>query len=599
MKFFSKSKFFGVALVTFMSVGYTACDGSGVSCDSKEMKNLLAESIKADIIENSPKNLVERFEKIKIIFDDIVTKEKYKLGEKEQGYYGVNFLEVRACGAKTKVQLDTGDTLSYDGELIYMTQLIEGGELGVTTDLNASSSKLYREWVKDIKKNLQDYYSGKGIMIDGKRKGGCNGSYQEKDKNGEITLDGACENGLKMGAWKYYSNGFLIQEENYKDGLLNLVKFYDRSQDNKIIATADYVDGKLNGFIKTYANDGSLMKAIPYKNGVIDGIGFDIQFRSFGRFGDFSDITIDARSESRKDINEIKRDSNYQTPDYFEVVNGEDIVHRFYGYGEDANEVAIGNGLISVGVYGRLTSCRVKTKEELSDCLHRIMVRSESIQIKNLDLRLRGSYLGDFIEFGLYKNGEQIGSGKFMIETGEVVFGRCGQGKCEETFKELIDKSAYKQQIYDILSGKKTTKFDNPTQSKSSAEKVVKPQNTSEISSEVPNSATPNEQSTNKTQNSAETSASKQSGTKEQIKPSFDCSKASTNAEKLVCSDNELASLDNELSKAYSNARNSLDSAGKKKLTSEQKAWLATYNKCVDKECVKQNLEKRINELRK
>ena len=34
-------------------------------------------------------------------------------------------------------------------------------------------------------------------------------------------------------------------------------------------------------------------------------------------------------------------------------------------------------------------------------------------------------------------------------------------------------------------------------------------------------------------------------------KPSFDCAKASTNAEKLVCSDDELARLDNELANSY------------------------------------------------
>ena len=77
-------------------------------------------------------------------------------------------------------------------------------------------------------------------------------------------------------------------------------------------------------------------------------------------------------------------------------------------------------------------------------------------------------------------------------------------------------------------------------------------------------------------------------------KPSFDCAKASTNAEKLVCSDDELARLDNELANAYKNARNSLDNASKKQLTNEQKSWLKTYNQCTDKECVKYHLQMRI-----
>lgn len=77
-------------------------------------------------------------------------------------------------------------------------------------------------------------------------------------------------------------------------------------------------------------------------------------------------------------------------------------------------------------------------------------------------------------------------------------------------------------------------------------------------------------------------------------KPSFDCDKASTNAEKIVCSDDELARLDNELANAYKNALNSLDNASKKQLTNEQKSWLKTYNQCTDKECVKYHLQMRI-----
>lgn len=109
-----------------------------------------------------------------------------------------------------------------------------------------------------------------------------------------------------------------------------------------------------------------------------------------------------------------------------------------------------------------------------------------------------------------------------------------------------------------------------------------------------------NANETPNTQNADEvkTSTNEQSPATEQIKPSFDCAKASTSAEKLVCSDNELANLDNELSKAYTNARNLLDNAGKKELTSEQKAWLETHNQCADKECVKQSLQKRIELLK-
>lgn len=81
------------------------------------------------------------------------------------------------------------------------------------------------------------------------------------------------------------------------------------------------------------------------------------------------------------------------------------------------------------------------------------------------------------------------------------------------------------------------------------------------------------------------------------VKPSFDCNKASTTTERLVCSDDELASLDLQLANAYKNARNSADIAGKKKILNEQKIWLKAYNLCNDKDCVKQNLEQRIKDL--
>lgn len=124
-----------------------------------------------------------------------------------------------------------------------------------------------------------------------------------------------------------------------------------------------------------------------------------------------------------------------------------------------------------------------------------------------------------------------------------------------------------------------------------------------------PNTAnTPSDESVNLNENSSENVAqnSTQDDTpsesvdltpSQNTKPSCDCAKANTNAEKLVCSDDELARLDNELANAYKNARNSLDSASKKQLANEQKSWLKTYNQCDDKPCVLHNLQIRIKTL--
>lgn len=81
-----------------------------------------------------------------------------------------------------------------------------------------------------------------------------------------------------------------------------------------------------------------------------------------------------------------------------------------------------------------------------------------------------------------------------------------------------------------------------------------------------------------------------------EIRPSFNCAKASTNAEKLVCSDAELASLDVSLSAAYKqHLSNSGDRTASKK---EQVAWIKSLNAtCSDVECMKDEYQKRINVL--
>ena len=56
------------------------------------------------------------------------------------------------------------------------------------------------------------------------------------------------------------------------------------------------------------------------------------------------------------------------------------------------------------------------------------------------------------------------------------------------------------------------------------------------------------------------------------VSPSFDCTKASNNAEKLVCSDNQLAQLDLELTATYTKVRDR--SADPSKLKADQIAWI-------------------------
>lgn len=78
---------------------------------------------------------------------------------------------------------------------------------------------------------------------------------------------------------------------------------------------------------------------------------------------------------------------------------------------------------------------------------------------------------------------------------------------------------------------------------------------------------------------------------------SFDCAKASTILEKLICSDKELNALDDALGKAY---WNTLDKAtDRDALKSDQRAWLrSTLRPCgTDKACLMPAYKKRIAAL--
>lgn len=79
---------------------------------------------------------------------------------------------------------------------------------------------------------------------------------------------------------------------------------------------------------------------------------------------------------------------------------------------------------------------------------------------------------------------------------------------------------------------------------------------------------------------------------------SFNCDKAQSKVEKLICSDAELSSIDNNLAKAYKDALAKRNSVEMEKLKSSQKYWLKhTRNVCDDLLCLKQAYSIRLSEL--
>ena len=80
-------------------------------------------------------------------------------------------------------------------------------------------------------------------------------------------------------------------------------------------------------------------------------------------------------------------------------------------------------------------------------------------------------------------------------------------------------------------------------------------------------------------------------------RPSFDCAKASTGSERLICSSAELSAADVELDKAYRAARRA--ARNKALMTAQQAIWRKSIrDACSDVECMLRAHEQRISELR-
>ncbi len=84
------------------------------------------------------------------------------------------------------------------------------------------------------------------------------------------------------------------------------------------------------------------------------------------------------------------------------------------------------------------------------------------------------------------------------------------------------------------------------------------------------------------------------------VTPSFDCSKAEKNWEKLTCADNELAAAEREAARLYALASNALNAMpGFEQLLESQGKWKTQLATCFDRECVAEMFVRRIHQLRR
>lgn len=88
------------------------------------------------------------------------------------------------------------------------------------------------------------------------------------------------------------------------------------------------------------------------------------------------------------------------------------------------------------------------------------------------------------------------------------------------------------------------------------------------------------------------------------VKPSFDCAKAGSDAEEMVCSDRSLAKLDNEMTRLFALAEKDANilPAARAELKAMQRGWIKGRDDCWKagnkRQCVLASYGMRIHELR-
>src|SRR3954447_13908329 len=80
---------------------------------------------------------------------------------------------------------------------------------------------------------------------------------------------------------------------------------------------------------------------------------------------------------------------------------------------------------------------------------------------------------------------------------------------------------------------------------------------------------------------------------------SFDCTKATQPAERLICADGALSALDEALAAEYARARAAVSEEGRKQLRDNQRSWLKYVNgTCRTTACMSNAYQERLTSLK-
>ena len=113
--------------------------------------------------------------------------------------------------------------------------------------------------------------------------------------------------------------------------------------------------------------------------------------------------------------------------------------------------------------------------------------------------------------------------------------------------------------------------------------------NLSTLQAQLKKVGTPTQASTPSTQS---TQTNVPAGGSTSTSPSFDCRKATTTVEKLICTNPELSKLDVSLAETYKEAVSKAPS-----IRDDQRSWNVEKNKCTNTDCLKTAYEDRISQL--
>ena len=81
--------------------------------------------------------------------------------------------------------------------------------------------------------------------------------------------------------------------------------------------------------------------------------------------------------------------------------------------------------------------------------------------------------------------------------------------------------------------------------------------------------------------------------------PSFNCRAASAKTEFVICNNEQLSQLDNEVGVLYSTVRKSTDGDDRRQLDAAESVWVVERNTCEnDFNCIKKLYDNRIGELK-